>query len=156
MHLELNGWDTGITFSACHFIPGHDKCGRLHGHVYAISARVHGEQAEDGMLMDFIPLKKALRAVADSMDHRVLLPGEGNRAELAVGDEVEAKTSGKRYVFPAGDTAILDLPVVSAEELAKHVLRRILDDVQFPQGITRVEIGVDEGKGQGAWADHLF
>ncbi|MCK4717968.1 MAG: 6-carboxytetrahydropterin synthase, partial [Thermoplasmata archaeon] len=45
--LELNGWDTGITFSASHFIPGHKKCGRLHGHGYGVRVRGHGDIGEN-------------------------------------------------------------------------------------------------------------
>ncbi|MDG6221550.1 MAG: 6-carboxytetrahydropterin synthase, partial [Candidatus Thermoplasmatota archaeon] len=58
--LELNGWDVGITFSASHFIPGHAKCGRLHGHVYGIRMRVEGEIGEGHMIMDFIEIKRWL------------------------------------------------------------------------------------------------
>jgi hypothetical protein len=31
------------------------------------------------------------------------------------------------------------------------VLKRVLETVHFPENVTRVEIGVDEGRGQGAW-----
>jgi hypothetical protein len=27
----------------------------------------------------------------------------------------------------------------------------MLDKVKFPKNVTRIEIGVDEGRGQGAW-----
>ena len=46
MQIIIDGWDAGIKFSACHFIPGHDKCSRLHGHIYAIHAKIFGNQNE--------------------------------------------------------------------------------------------------------------
>ncbi|MGB9372190.1 MAG: 6-carboxytetrahydropterin synthase, partial [Halobacteriota archaeon] len=36
MWIELDGWQAKLRFSACHFIPDHPKCGRLHGHTYAM------------------------------------------------------------------------------------------------------------------------
>ena len=37
MRLEIDGEHAGVKFSACHFIAGHEKCGRLHGHSYVVS-----------------------------------------------------------------------------------------------------------------------
>jgi len=96
MHLEINGWDADIKFSACHFIPGHDKCSRLHGHIYAVHARVTGEQNERGMLLDFITLKNALRSVAEELDHRVLIPGDSKEMELEIGDDIKVRAGEKQ------------------------------------------------------------
>ena len=35
------------------------KCGRLHGHSYILHLVLYGEKADDGMVMDFVDLKKA-------------------------------------------------------------------------------------------------
>ncbi len=58
---------------------------------------------------------------------------------------------GKKYLFPLEDCVLLDLEICSAEELANFVLRRVLEKVKFPKNVKRIEIGVDEGEGQGAW-----
>ena len=47
---------------------------------------------------------------------------------------------------------ILDINQVTAEELARHLLERVVEDINFPANIRVVEIGVDESRGQGAWA----
>ncbi len=52
-----------------HLLPGHTKCGRLHGHTYRVEMVVEGE-ARDGMLVDFAELKSQLRAVLGRYDHR--------------------------------------------------------------------------------------
>lgn len=52
-----------------HFLPGHPKCGALHGHTYKIEITVEGE-ARNGMLVDFADLKQDLRAVLTTYDHR--------------------------------------------------------------------------------------
>jgi 6-pyruvoyltetrahydropterin/6-carboxytetrahydropterin synthase len=156
MYLVIDGWDAAIKFSACHFIPGHDKCGRLHGHIYSINARIEGEPNEDGMLWDFITLKSALRSVAEELDHRVLIPGESSVMNIEIGDEVRVTTENKSYVLPLEDVAILDIKLASAEELAGFILERLLTKITLPDNVQVIEIGLDEGKGQGAWVRRKF
>ena len=57
MRLEINGWASKIVFSATHIIPMHSKCGRLHGHDYAINTKIEGEIGPNGVIMDFISVK---------------------------------------------------------------------------------------------------
>jgi len=61
----------GITeyVDAAHFLPGHAKCGQLHGHTYKVEIIVEGE-LKDGMLLDFADLKAQVRAVLHQYDHR--------------------------------------------------------------------------------------
>jgi 6-pyruvoyltetrahydropterin/6-carboxytetrahydropterin synthase len=150
MRLEINGWSSKITFSATHIIPGHYKCGRLHGHDYAINATIEGEIGAGGVIMDFIIVKEFLRKVAGELDHKVLIPrkDQGVREE---GTSIHYVLGEKKYLFPAEDCAVLDVRVASAEELANFVLARVLEKVHFPENVSRIEIGVDEGEGQGAW-----
>ena len=61
----------GITeFIDCaHFLPGHVKCGRLHGHTYKVEVIVEGDSSQ-GMLVDFGDLKAETRKVLERYDHR--------------------------------------------------------------------------------------
>jgi 6-pyruvoyltetrahydropterin/6-carboxytetrahydropterin synthase len=152
MRLEIDGRYSNIKFSACHFIAGHARCGKLHGHVYVVQLILYGEKGENGMVMDFIDLKRALRRITEEFDHRVLLPGSSTRVILEdKGDEVEARIDGKRYVFPKEDILILDISESSAEEIAETMLNRVIEVVDFPPNISRIEVGVDEERGQSAW-----
>ena len=151
IRLELNGWDAHIGFSATHLLPGHFKCGRIHGHNYALSARILGEESEEGLVFDFLPLKRKLRKIADELDHRVLLAEGMNNIEKK-DDEIVVRIDGKKYIFPKEDTVILDINQVTTEGLARHLLERVIEDIDFPPSIKVVEIGVDESRGQGAWA----
>jgi len=150
MRLEINGWSSKITFSASHIIPGHEKCGRLHGHDYAINAKIEGDIGPKGVIMDFISVKEFLRGIASELDHRVMIPGRDRRVEITK-DKVKYKLKDKEFLFPKSDCIILDIEVSSAETLANFVLQRMLDKVSFPENVSRIEIGVDEGRGQGAW-----
>jgi 6-pyruvoyltetrahydropterin/6-carboxytetrahydropterin synthase len=55
-----------------HLLPGHEKCGRLHGHTYKIELVVEGETREGGMVVDFAELRLRARAVLEEFDHRNL------------------------------------------------------------------------------------
>ncbi len=155
MRLEINGWTSKITFSATHIIPMHPKCGRLHGHDYAINATIEGSLGKDGVIMDFISVKEFLRGIAAELDHRVLIPRKDPGVKID-GDYVVYKIGDKEARIPECDCAVLDIRVASAETLAEFVLSRLLQKVKFPKNVTKIEIGVDEGRGQGAWTSHEF
>jgi 6-pyruvoyltetrahydropterin/6-carboxytetrahydropterin synthase len=150
MRLEINGWSSKITFSATHIIPGHVKCGRLHGHDYAINMVIEGSIGSDGVIMDFVSVKELLRGIAGELDHRVLIPARDKGVVLSK-DYVTYDLKEKELKLPRSDCILLDIDVASAETLAEFVLGRVLDKVKFPKNVTRIEIGVDEGRGQGAW-----
>ena len=155
MRLEINGWTSKITFSATHIIPMHAKCGRLHGHDYAINAVIEGVIGKDGVIMDFISVKEFLRGVASELDHRVLIPRNDRRVKIE-GEYVTYEMGDKEVRMPTCDCALLDIQVASAETLAEFVLSRLLAKVEFPKNVSKIEIGVDEGRGQGAWTSHEF
>ncbi len=62
----------GITeFIDCaHFLPGHSKCGQLHGHTYKIEVMIEGQNRSGGMILDFNDLKTQTREVLHRYDHR--------------------------------------------------------------------------------------
>lgn len=150
IRLELDGWHTNINFSASHIIPSHEKCGRLHGHNYAIHARIEGEETPEGVVFDFLPLKKELRKIAAELDHRMLIAAGMEELSEEEG-EVRIGMEGKKYVIPSEDAVILDINQVTTEELSVFVIELVLEDINFPDNINALEIGVDEARGQGAW-----
>ncbi|ADC65591.1 6-pyruvoyl tetrahydropterin synthase and hypothetical protein [Ferroglobus placidus DSM 10642] len=59
-------------FSAAHYIPEHWKCGKIHGHNFKVEVEIEGEVKENGMVMDFLDLKKELKEVLKEFDHRII------------------------------------------------------------------------------------
>ena len=61
----------GVTHyvDCAHLLPGHPKCGQLHGHTYRVEVVVEGEM-KDGMVLDFADLKAGIRGVLSRYDHR--------------------------------------------------------------------------------------
>jgi len=61
----------GITeyIDCAHFLPGHPKCGQIHGHTYKVEVVIEGENSS-GMIVDFNELKGQTREVLQKYDHR--------------------------------------------------------------------------------------
>jgi 6-pyruvoyltetrahydropterin/6-carboxytetrahydropterin synthase len=61
----------GITeyIDCAHFLPGHAKCGQIHGHTYKVEVVIEGENSS-GMVVDFNELKAQTREVLQKYDHR--------------------------------------------------------------------------------------
>ena len=57
------------TIDCAHMLPGHPKCGQLHGHTYTVEVEVEGE-ASGGMVLDFADLRAQTREVLGPYDHR--------------------------------------------------------------------------------------
>jgi 6-pyruvoyltetrahydropterin/6-carboxytetrahydropterin synthase len=57
------------TVDCAHFLPGHPKCGQIHGHTYKVEIVVEGE-TRGGMLIDFSDLRGQIRDVLARYDHR--------------------------------------------------------------------------------------
>jgi len=61
------------SFSAAHFIKGHRKCGRTHGHTYNVSVEFEGELPwAHNMLIDFSRLGGFLEYAVKPLDHQLL------------------------------------------------------------------------------------
>jgi 6-pyruvoyltetrahydropterin/6-carboxytetrahydropterin synthase len=61
-------------FAAAHRLRGYQgKCEALHGHNYRVRLVVCGKELDQiGLLQDFTVLKKVLRGITESLDHKYL------------------------------------------------------------------------------------
>ncbi len=79
-------------YDAAHYLEHYEgKCSRVHGHRYVVEAAVQAtELDESGIAFDFTDLKRALRELADRLDHELLndLP---EFAELETSAENQAR-----------------------------------------------------------------
>jgi 6-pyruvoyltetrahydropterin/6-carboxytetrahydropterin synthase len=81
----------GITeyIDCAHYLPGHTKCGNLHGHTYTVDVIIEGEK-KGGMVLDFSDLKGTVREILSQYDHRSLnefmdYPSVENICEMLAG-----------------------------------------------------------------------
>jgi 6-pyruvoyltetrahydropterin/6-carboxytetrahydropterin synthase len=150
MFIELDGWRGKLRFSSCHLIPGHPKCGRLHGHTYAVSVRLEGE-LENEFLIDFFELKEIVKKICDELDHRVLIAEKDPRLKIRDEEDGYSIVVGKkRYLFPKEDVALLPINSVASEYLSRYIAERIASQLSGMKNLKRLHVRVDEGMGQGA------
>ncbi|MGC8515724.1 MAG: 6-pyruvoyl trahydropterin synthase family protein [Thermoplasmata archaeon] len=150
MRLKVNGWDTGLRFSAAHFIPSHDKCSRLHGHDYCIDITVEGSD-NGGFIIDFDILKQHAREVIYKMDHHVLVPSLQTSISYSLSDDsVNVSYNGKKHVFAKEDVFFVDVDVTSSEQMSAFILEKLASKLRRNKNISRLEVCLYEGPGQGA------
>jgi 6-pyruvoyltetrahydropterin/6-carboxytetrahydropterin synthase len=62
------------TFAAGHALRGYrGKCENVHGHNYRVRVTIEGSELDAaGLLIDFVEVKRLLRAVIEKLDHQFL------------------------------------------------------------------------------------
>lgn len=144
-------------YSVAHFIVGHPKCGRLHGHSYSVTVTIQGRPyGEYGFVggLDFQDLKNALDEIIGVLDHRVLVPGKGGK-ECGVeptSTGVHVYAGKKTYVFPEEDVCVVPTESTTAEDMADYIrrelVRRLIDPINEEGQIQYVKVQLDEGPNQ--------
>lgn len=63
-----------FTFDSAHQLTDYyGKCESLHGHTYKLQVTLEGEMQKNGLVIDFVVLKRIVKKhVLDILDHRVL------------------------------------------------------------------------------------
>lgn len=173
MKLILKGENCGFTWSASHLLPGHFKCSRMHGHNYVMDVEIETKNyvsLKDGMIVDFVKIKKFIREMIEEYDHRLMLPTNAFKEQnfsnmkiiknkLIKMDSFSIKYKGmdnenKIYYIPTSDIAFIDdVDFITAEELSRYfkdkvikILQSIDDDVLYED----VYVTIYEDVGQGA------
>lgn len=145
-----------LVFASAHFITfaGH-RCEGLHGHNYRARVTLEGAlDQEIWFVFDFVALKKLMRRLCDELDHKVLLPLENPKVQIAEeGDAVTVAFEGTpRYRFPRGDCALLPIPNTTVEMLAQLLATRLRAELETmgARGLTAIEMEIEENVGQSA------
>jgi 6-pyruvoyltetrahydropterin/6-carboxytetrahydropterin synthase len=156
-YIEIDGWKSNIRFSSAHIIPEYEKCGRLHGHTYAVHIKISGKPDKKGIIIDFSLLKSFLREIVSNLDHKILIPEKSKTTKIVKEKKsVKVSLNESNYVFPVSDCIFLPIDSTSAENLAGYILDKILKKISLPNHVDGIEIGVDEGYGQGARISKIF
>jgi 6-pyruvoyltetrahydropterin/6-carboxytetrahydropterin synthase len=145
-----------LVFASAHFITyaGH-RCEGLHGHNYRAAVTIEGKLDEESCwVFDFVALKSIMRRLCDQIDHKVLLPLDNPRLQVAEeGESVTVAYEGKpRYVFPRVDCTLLPVPNTTVEMLAELLANRLRNEMEAAgaRGMTAIEMEVEENFGQSA------
>ena len=71
-------------------------------------------------------------------------------------ENVKINALNKSYVLPKVDCVFLPIDSTSAENLTEYLLDRLLKEFKLHNKIYSIEIGIDEGYGQGARVEKKF
>jgi 6-pyruvoyltetrahydropterin/6-carboxytetrahydropterin synthase len=137
-------------FSAAHFTLFPDGSAELlHGHNFQVAVELTGERLEEeGLLVDFAAVKRAVRAACARLDGKTLVPGRAPRLRLrrhAGGLEVESDAA--RYLLPERDVVVLPLANSSVELLARLLWEEIAPSLAG-SAIEELALEVAETDGQ--------
>ena len=129
----MDGLKTEASFDSAHFLTDYyGKCENLHGHRWRIEVTLaQGQLQQDGtmrdMVLDFGVFKKAVRSIADELDHTFLVEEGSLKPETMAALESEGFSL---TVLPFRTTA---------ENLARYIFNRLTGD-----GLPVSEVEVDE------------
>lgn len=143
-----------LVFAAGHFITYDGVCESLHGHNYRARVEIEGDLDENQLVIDFGTLKKLMRLIVNELDHKMLLPLENPRILLHEdGDEIRVTYGKRKYVFPREDVVLLPIANTTAELLARHLARRLKDELGAAgtRNLSSLSLEVEESFGQSAW-----
>lgn len=142
-------------FSAAHFtLFSARERERLHGHDFFVSCALTGPLGEGGLIADYGPVKRRLRALCGELDEVLLLPGASPWLQVEPGgDEVRATFAGRTMSFLATEVRILPIANITLEALSVYLLERLLDDGALQAlGAEQVTLKVSAGPGQSSAA----
>ena len=142
---------SNLTFSAAHFITLEvGRCECLHGHNYCVGVQVEGPLGDGQYVLDFIILKRLMRELIEPLDHRVLLPTDHPHIKISESDtQIEALWNERRWVFPRSDALLLPVKNTTAELLARHLGRQLVETLRkvakFDPKSVRIELQEIDG-----------
>jgi 6-pyruvoyltetrahydropterin/6-carboxytetrahydropterin synthase len=150
-YIYIDGWKEKIRFSSAHVIPEYEKCGRLHGHTYAVNIKLYGKPDKKGIILDFSIIKELINNIVKKIDHKIIIPKKSKFANIKINDTyLNMETLGKKYLFPIEDCIILPIDSTSAEKLSMYILDKFIEKIRLYSNLSKIELGIDEGFGQGS------
>jgi len=145
--MAMIGVDNVCTVDCCyiHFLAFYEgRCKCAHGHSSRVSVVVCGTPDENGMVVDFVILKKALKRVLDEwLDHKLIVSSK--YAKVKDGSvEIEYVTSAGRHymLLPESEVTIIDGEPL-AETLSSLVAEKVLQ--KLPRSVSSVIVTLTEG-----------
>ena len=144
-----------FNFSSSHFLLFENgEREPLHGHNYRVQVQGNAPLQSSDMVFDFLDIKPIVREVCDSLDHKLMLPGENPSLKIEESNgQILCLTPDKsHFTFPRQDVIILPISNTSAERLAIYISYEIRKKVRerFSFTFPKLEVEVEETPGQSA------
>lgn len=144
-----------FNFASSHFMLFKDGSREpLHGHNYRVQIKGNALELNDDMVFDFLDIKPIVKAICDSLDHKLLIPRDNAFLRIETQEKNYIFTTKDESVFsiPQTDALILPIENTSAERLAGYlagqIKQKVLETFQFE--FSELEVEVEETPGQSA------
>ena len=140
-------------FSCTHFtIFGPNEGEKMHGHNYHVQVDLQFNDISktDGLAVDFNLIKPIIKQICDELDEHILIPSSSPYVKIENTEtQVNLGFNGKQYSLPKEDCKLLPLLNISSEELSRFMTERFLEECPKNIGLVKVEITIEETRGQG-------
>ena len=142
-----------LHFAAAHFtLFNASERENLHGHNFHVTLDAEAPVQADGLTFDYNILKKALKAMCDSLDEQVLMPTESPYLQIEDQDGyIWVTFNNERIPFLDRDLTLLPVRNVTVEELAHYLLNQLLSQPQI-QALDIAQLVLRCSSGEGQWA----
>ena len=113
-----------MNFSAAHFtIFSATDRERLHGHNFAVKARITAPVGDNGMTFSYKVFKKELEAICDSLDEWLILPAKSPYLDIEeVENSYRVSFADEVMSFLKSDTLLLPIRNATVEEYSWYIL----------------------------------
>lgn len=128
----------------------------LHGHNYNVSLKVKGHIQNDGYVVDFSILKKIVKNICNTIDHRFIIPTNSDVLKIEkINNNFQITCEDNSvYSFPQNDCVEIPIKHSSTEEIGHYILNKVIDaigmDFLKSRSVTYIEISVSESLTQKA------
>ncbi|SCN61276.1 6-pyruvoyltetrahydropterin synthase, putative [Plasmodium chabaudi chabaudi] len=153
---ELLVESPAFTFHCAHFIAYKGFRETLHGHNYNVSLKVKGHIQSDGYVVDFSILKKIVKNICNTIDHRFIVPTKSDVLKIEkINNNFQITCEDNSvYSFPQNDCVEIPIKHSSTEEIGHYILSKIIDEIGMDflksRSVNYIEISVSESQTQKA------
>lgn len=122
----------------------------LHGHSFFVGGEFIGPIDKNGLAFDYKVVKKALSALCDALDEKMLLPEQSPFLKLGEKDGyVTARYADETLMFLPRDVLTLPVRNVTLEELSRYFCRELCERAgitDLPVDVVRIEVFTGQGQ----------
>ncbi|HYO67976.1 MAG TPA: 6-carboxytetrahydropterin synthase [Archangium sp.] len=144
-----------MKFSAGHFtIFSATHRENMHGHNFTVYVALTGEVVDNGMLSDYVPLRRAVIDRCRAWNETFLLPGNSRHLRLTHDERgnLTARFHDEELRFLKRDVTVLPVENVTLEELARLFGEELVGDGEDLKKANITGVVVKCASGPGQWS----
>jgi len=122
-----------MSFDAAHYIPGHPKCGVIHGHTYFVNI----ELVYEGTPETFVDIGE-VKEIVKGWDHKLIIPIEHSEFWLHLSTETPKKINCR-----------IPYRAIHGSPIVENIAEAIAEEIKQIPRVLSARVEVREGPNQG-------